>query len=215
MNTRLLIACGMTIITILLLLAIEQRAPTDAASITRNDPDLFMTGAEVIEFDTRGQVARTLAAERFTHFPLTDITTLQAPAMTLFDEAGSPGDAPWQLDADLGRILPRDRHRAETIELWQSVRALQKRADGNQISIVSDSMTVVPADNYLETDDPVAIKDRDSHTTAAGMRGYLNRGRFMFYSTDDQRVQTTLLPTLRERLQTGDQNPARQQDTLR
>ena len=47
---------------------------------------------------------------------------------------------------------------------------------------------------YAETDQEVSIEDNTSRTTAASMQGFLNDGRFYFFSDDKRRVNTVIWP---------------------
>ena len=48
-----------------------------------NEPDLYMLNATISQFDPEGELQHRIAANRFTHFPLTDLTTMKSPALAL------------------------------------------------------------------------------------------------------------------------------------
>ena len=158
----------------------------------KNDPDLYMLNALITQFTKTGSRQHKIRAERLTHFPLTDITTLKMPTMTMYSD--QKDSKPWDIRADHGRLLPKVQVREEIIELWQQVLARQIDNDGNFINIQTDSLTVYPEMDYLETDQTVRIDDNSGRTIAGGMKAYLQQGRFVFFSSDDQRVTTILLP---------------------
>jgi len=81
------------------------------------------------------------------------------------------------------------------VELWEKVLAIQEDTNGNFLSIRTDSLTVYPEKDFAETDQKVYIDDNTGRTVAAGMKAYLEEGRFIFYSSHSQRVKTILLPT--------------------
>jgi lipopolysaccharide export system protein LptC len=157
----------------------------------RNDPDLYMLNASFNQFDEQGNLHHTLNAARFTHFPLTDLTTMKQPSLEL--ESQWP-TRPWKITADEGRILPESKYREEIVELWDNVLAAKSRGDGKFIHIQTNSLTVYPERAYAETDQKVYIDNESGRTTAAGMKAFLDTGRFIFYSTNKDRVTTIFLP---------------------
>jgi lipopolysaccharide export system protein LptC len=157
----------------------------------RNEPDLYMLNATISQFGTDGELQHRITANRFTHFPLTDVTTMKLPALGL---RGTRGSDPWEITSSEGRILPSSDYREEVVELWSKVLASQI-VNGNQvITIETNSLSVYPARDYAETDEPVFIENQSGRTTAAAMKAFLNTGQFMFYSTPTRRVTTTFLP---------------------
>ena len=174
----------------------------------RNDPDLYMLNAEINQFDDTGHLQHTLSAVRFTHFPLTDLTTMKTPTLSLKVTEGSP----WQITSREGRILPSSNYRDEVVELWDSVLAEQSGRNGRFMNIQTDSLTVYPDREYAETDEKVYIDNQAGRTTAAGMKAFLDKGRFMFYSTPKDRVITIFLPTPEP---TGSLVPARETEISR
>lgn len=160
--------------------------------VNRNDPDLYMRNATITQFTNTGVRQHKITANLFTHFPLTDITTLRAPDMTLY--ATDEGANPWDIVAKHGRLLPNVGFREEIVELWDEVLAIQTDLDGNFINIRTDSLTVHPETDYAETDQKVIIDDNSGRTTAAGMKAYFEEGKFLFFSRDQERVRTILLP---------------------
>lgn len=157
----------------------------------RNEPDLYMLNATIEQFDNDGALQHRIDASRFTHFPLTDLTTMKSPIMDL---AHAQERAPWNITAADGRIIPGSDYREEVVELWNNVLATRSGNEGRFINIQTDSLTIYPERNYLETDAKVFIDNETGRTTAAGMKAFLDAGRFMFYSTDGDRVTTIFLP---------------------
>mgnify|MGYP001182967229 FL=1 len=153
----------------------------------KSEPDLYMINAKITQFDTAGQVHHRIQAERFTHFPLTDITTLRMPNVILYSE----GESPWQIDSREGQILP-GRTDDDIVELWDEVLAKQTTADGRFVHIRTEFLTIIPSDDYAETDRIVTIDDNNGTTTAAGMVAHFSPGRFQFFSKENQRVDTVI-----------------------
>jgi lipopolysaccharide export system protein LptC len=150
-----------------------------------------MLNATISQFDPEGELQHRIAANRFTHFPLTDLTTMKSPALAL----GRTRDSdPWKITSSEGRILPSSEYREEIVELWSNVLASQLSNGSAFVNIQTNSLTVYPERDYAETDEPVFIDNQSGRTTAAGMKAFLDTGKFMFYSTPTHRVTTIFLP---------------------
>ncbi len=192
-NRSIILFCLIVLFAITTNLILEKEAETDTVQVfARNDPDLYMLNADITQFTETGARQHKITAERLTHFPLTDITTMKTPNMTLFST--QEGQFPWDIAAMNGRLLPKVQVREEIVELWEQVLAIQIDDEGNFINILTDSLTVYPEKDYVETDQKVTIDDNSGRTIASGMKAYLEEGRFIFFSSDTQRVQTILLP---------------------
>ena len=173
---------------------VAEREPQNDV-LARNDPDQYLVNASVTQYNESGKIANELVAQRMTHFPLTDVTTLKTPNLKLFSESET---TPWEIVAKNGRLLPKSPLRDENVELWDNVVARRQTTDGSFINIKSQSLTVFPKKNYAETNDKVYIDNNSGQTLAGAMKAYLDPGRFEFFSRKGQRVETTLLPSSRE-----------------
>ena len=167
-----------------------------ALLIGKNDPDMYMRKADITQFSKSGEIRHNILAERLTHFPLTNISTLKMPRMTLYPTLAK--DTPWHIHADHGRELPKAQVREEIIELWDGVVATQTSAGGDFINISTDSLTVYPIRDYAETTQKVYIDENSGRTTAAGMKAFFNEGSFIFFSSNKERVHTMYLPVFKE-----------------
>ncbi len=171
----------------------DSNPDTEIEDLTRNDPDLYMLDATIRQYSESGTLDHELSAERFTHFPLTDLTTLTTPSLVLF----SDDSIPWAITAKHGRLLSQSTFREEAVELWENVLAIKQQPDGRFINIQTESLTVYPGRDYAETDKKVYIDDNSGRTTAAGMQANFDQGRFLFFSTSSDRVNTIYLPAHR------------------
>lgn len=171
----------------------EQDALPDP--VAKNDPDLYMVDARITQFNEHGTPQHKINAQRMTHFPLTNVTTLRVPNLLLYQE----GEAamPWDIIAKNGRLLPKSRLSNEIVELWDQVIAVRDQRDGHFINIETESLTVYPDQDFVETSMPVSIDNRRGRTTAGGgMKGDLTAGLFEFFSSTDGKVRTVLSPRL-------------------
>jgi lipopolysaccharide export system protein LptC len=160
-------------------------------AIGRNDPDLYMLNARITQFSAKGARQHEIRASRLTHFPLTNMTALITPNVSLF---ASNASSPWNITADNGRLLPQSQLRDQIVELWDNVLATRSNSAGDFINIQTASLTVYPGQDYAETNQKVYIDGARGRTSAAGMQAYLEEGRYLFSSDSNNRVITTLWP---------------------
>ena len=182
MNNRATILASLILIlgiaTNLILEQDDEELPPVASS--QNDPDLYMLNATITQFDTKGTLQHKIRADRFTHFPLTDVTSLIYPNLQLFSDSRTE---PWDIEAKNGRLLSQSVYREEIVELWDNVLAVQQSDAGHFINIQTQSLTIYPEREYAETDQKVYIDDNSGRTSAAGMKAFFHLGKFIFYST--------------------------------
>ena len=155
-------------------------------NVPRNDPDLYMLNAQIQRFSNNGLLDYQLSADRFTHFPLTNLTTLVMPNLVLL----SKGPPPWEIKAEQGRLMSKSPFREEVVELWSDVSAYKKESTGKFIKIKTGSLSVFPDKNYAETNERVYVTDNNATTTAAGLRADFELNTFVFLSSESHRVNT-------------------------
>ena len=158
-----------------------------------DEPDMYMVDATLTQYGEQGNVQHVLDAARFTHYPISDITTLSSPHMVLQD-----AEIPWHINASEGRILPRAApDGSDSVELWDGVDLLRGQNDSRlYMQITTANLTVLPNLEYAETDQSVTIIETGSVTQAAGMQAFLSKGQFLLFG-GNQRVQTILQPAAR------------------
>ena len=190
MINRLIVLSTLIIVFALTINRFMTESKEDLDFTPSNEPDLYMLNATISQFGPEGELQHRIAANRFTHFPLTDVTTMKFPKLAL----GRTRDSdPWTITSSKGRILPSSDYREEVVELWRNVLASHSGNESEFVTIETNSLTVYPERDYAETDEPVFIKNQNGRTTAAAMKAFLNKGKFMFYSTPENRV-TTIFP---------------------
>ena len=193
-SRTIILFCLILLFAVTTNLIIEQDDKSDSKPVfARNDPDSYMLNADITQFTATGTLQHKIIAERLTHFPLTNITTLKTPNMTLYSD--QQHSKPWDIAAKHGRLLPEVQVREQIVELWDQVLATQERNEGEFINIQTDSLTVYPEKDYAETDQKVTIDDKSGRTLAGGMQAFFAQRRFIFYSHNQQRVHTTLSPS--------------------
>ncbi len=156
--------------------------------LKRNDPDIYMLDATIRQFADNGDLQYELSADRFTHFPLTDVTILERPNLMLYPQNGTP----WTISSSNGRLLSKSIYREEVMELWDDVLLSRQSQDVQFVNIKTQSLTVYPEREYAETDLKVSINDNASTTSAAGMEAHLDQEKLVFFSNREERVNTVI-----------------------
>ena len=169
----------------------ESEKDHEPVPVMKNDPDFYMLNAVVTQYDNEGKLQHKIKADRFTHFPLTDMTALKQPNIQLFPKSDA---VPWDIEAKNGRLLSSSDYREEVVELWGNVVAIRQKGHDEVVTIQTMNLTVYPDREYAETDRKVIIDDNSGRTTAAGMRAFFESGKYFFYSTPTERVHTTFFP---------------------
>ncbi|MBT5008969.1 LPS export ABC transporter periplasmic protein LptC [Pseudomonadales bacterium] len=161
----------------------------ETAPALLNEPDLFMTQASISQINEEGHLTSKISADRFTHYPLTDVTTLELPRVALY----TPNlTGPWTISSTKGRLLGVSVYRKQSVELWSTVRAEKSNPDGSTTTFITDALNVYPSENVAESDSPVTIFTGDTQTQAAKLRANFDQDTFLFNSNASQRVVTTI-----------------------
>ena len=153
-----------------------------------NEPDLYMEDASISQVNEAGRRTSVISAKRFTHYPLTDVTTLQLPSIQLLDVGTQ---SPWSISSVEGRLLGVSEYREEAVELWKVVTA-EKISQECATRLITETLSVFPDQNLAESDSAVTILTRDTKTTAAGVRALFDKDLFVFRSSPEHRVVTTI-----------------------
>ena len=168
---------------------VEEDEQSNELLFNKNEPDLFLERASLTQFDQRGILASQITAERFTHYPLTDVTALQLPKITLFIER-EPN--PWRIQSTAGRLLPLSEYRKETVELWDKVNANRLHRDGTQTVITTAALTVFANESRAQSDEALVITTSNSDTRESIMQAWLDSGQFELKGSASQPVTTRL-----------------------
>ena len=175
-------------------------APATLDPEAKNEPDLYMVNAIIDQYDERGQPKHKIKALKLTHYPATDITTLEMPRVKIYLEDTA---SPWDIESNFGRLTPKSNNQSlpnreeEVVELWERVFAQQTRLSGDFVNIRTEQMTVYPDRDYLESRVKVYLDDQSGRTTAGAMNAYLEQTRYEFFTNNFQRVNTIFIPEVK------------------
>ena len=175
-------------------------APATLDPEAKNEPDLYMVNAIIDQYDERGQPKHKIKALKLTHYPATDITTLEMPRVKIYLEDTA---SPWDIESNFGRLTPKSNNQSlpnreeEVVELWERVFAQQTRLSGDFVNIRTEQMTVYPDRDYLESRVKVYLDDQSGRSTAGAMNAYLEQTRYEFFTHNIQRVNTIFIPEVK------------------
>ncbi|MFT4712867.1 MAG: lipopolysaccharide export system protein LptC [Candidatus Azotimanducaceae bacterium] len=166
----------------------------------KNEPDLYMVNATIYQYDELGQPKHQIKTTRLTHYPATDITTLDMPRVKIYLEDIT---SPWDIESNFGRLTPKSVDKSlpnrddEVVELWEKVFAQRTQLAGDFVNIQTEQMTVYPDKDYLESRVKVYLDDQSGRTTAGAMNAYLEQNRYEFFTNDIERVNTIFIPEVK------------------
>lgn len=156
------------------------------------EPDLYLEGAKIRQYDADGGLSYRLLADYIRHFETDAITRLTLPDLTLFNHTALP----WRSTAGQGFIRQEIGPAGvpeELVFLRDNVELQQREDNGRFMKLRSDHMYVYPDRQYAQTDRSVTIDTEVGRTKAAGMAADLAAGKVELSSSASQRVQTIVL----------------------
>lgn len=152
------------------------------------EPDFYMEGAEISQFDHLGELRYRMRADRVSHYTARNITELVAPHLILFEDP-----SPWEVSSVAGTIhheVGAETGSREVVELVDDVKLERRSSESDFIEVTTSALTLYPDRKYAETDQAVMIETHTGRTTAHGLRADLQTGQLTLYSG----VHTVVLP---------------------
>ncbi len=165
----------------------RQPLPPELAS----EPELYMRGATITQYDDDGLLRYRLQTRQLFHFPDQDRSLLESPMLHFLHG----GETPWDVRAERGRIVYAhdDTGEREIVHLERHV-ALQRIRPGSKrfLRLETESLTVHPDSEFAVTDQPVIITTEVGSTRAQGLEAHLADGRLLLGTRPDTRVSTRI-----------------------
>ncbi|MBK1643500.1 LPS export ABC transporter periplasmic protein LptC [Thiocapsa imhoffii] len=129
----------------------------------RRLPDYIVTAFTALETDEAGRPKRRLVADELRQFVAEDLSELDQPRITLYQENGEP----WQARAATGLILPG----GEEIQLEGNV---ELERDGNATDrathLETELLRIFHTRGFAETDRAIQVSSEQDRLIATGMR---------------------------------------------
>ena len=138
----------------------EEQKPTEPDI---DAPTWYLVNANIKSFDQTGRLETQSKSSLLEHFEQKDISLIQNPDITNFNEDGSE----WYLTANNGKVFAG----SDDIEFSRNAKV---RKNSPAVLIESEYFFARTDASYLTTSKPVKITTPEGITTAIGMEAYLN-----------------------------------------
>lgn len=135
--------------------------------------DYFIAGLDSTRFALDGTARYRIRAERFTHYPDAATAVAAVPDVTLFNEENPP----WHITADRANIPDDPESRPQSVELRENVVIRHTDANGRQVNIYTDFLTLYPDSRHMRTDHQVRMETQGSRMIGEGLIADLNSNR--------------------------------------
>ena len=139
-------------------------------------PDYYVNDLTATTMTSEGNPARTLRTPHLQHLPASDVTAIQSPRFSVYQDEGQP----WQVRAEHGQISADGE-----IILLQGIVTVEKAGTGGTraLRLVTQDLRIHPSRDYAETDEPVRVESDGDRIDASGMQAWLrNPVRLKFLS---------------------------------
>lgn len=135
----------------------------------QNAPDAYMEKVSATIFNAAGIASMHIESPRMVHYPKDDITLIQSPMVTLYRKTSGP----WHVSADQGLT----NHGIDKVFLKKNV-VVHHPANplDPEMKLTTQSLTVLPRQEAVETQDPVTITQPHATIQAVGMNANFNTG---------------------------------------
>jgi len=154
----------------------EEDASTNAGELL--DYDAVSDGINSVLYDATGSISYTLQARRQYHFK-DQTSELQEPLIRLYRE----GKSHWNIVAERGYLAPQagsGNLQEGTIELSGDVEIYSLDDFGNRTVLSTEFLTIDPANETMQTDQPVAMHTANLQQRAIGMFAQLDGDEILF-----------------------------------
>lgn len=152
--------------------------PTPQASKQTLDFNAYAEGINTVLYDTEGNINYTLQAEHQIHYN-NSTTQLRKPFIRLFQG----GNSRWNIVANSGNISSEKtggENIVNNIQLVGDVQAHSLDNFGNRTFMSTESLTLDPGLEILETDKPVSVTIGALQQSSVGMVANLRLDEFTF-----------------------------------
>ena len=177
---------SLSIICLSLLVALLWQTPTTREIISNKPrnvlvryPDAIMEQAYTEQFNNQGKLEYILNSQEIRFFEANSekqaYIEYQKPELIFYGDGQS---APIRLTSKAGY----SRDDGNTIELAEQVILSQIFENDQQYRLTTESLTILPAAQFAETDKPVMITEPSGVTTATGLKADFKAQRFELLS---------------------------------
>lgn len=156
----------------------EGQPPKGPAVTARSQtaPDAYMEGFTTRVLDAQGQLLYQLTATYMAHYADDRLSELRQPQFIAY----RPDGQRWTVVADSGQA--RDNNRQIMLNGRVTLQRQPSDATPVNLEIRTRDVTIVPADDYAETDQHTTIIRADATVEATGLQVHFREGRVQLLS---------------------------------
>ncbi|GGO82864.1 lipopolysaccharide export system protein LptC [Marinobacterium nitratireducens] len=144
--------------------------------------DFYLRDARIQQFDADGRLHQQLQSPELEHYPEPGLLQASEPRIELARK-GSEGRI--SIEAAEGMLMDSN----ERVDLSGDVRLHDETADGPGLRLETSSLTLLPQQQYAETDARVRILAPGGETRGRGMKAYLEERKVELLSEVEGRYE--------------------------
>ena len=135
--------------------------------------DYVMRVLDYTRYDNAGVASYRMQAARLTHYGDGDLNAIETPRFEIYQDERTA----WTISASTGITKEDPESGSQRVDLSDDVVILGTDAQGREVEIYTDSLSVYPDSRTLDTSASVRIVGEDSVVTGTGMTADLNTSR--------------------------------------
>ncbi|MBH8611054.1 LPS export ABC transporter periplasmic protein LptC [Pseudomonas mohnii] len=144
------------------------------AHVDESEIDYYATNAHSVQFLPDGRLQYEMTSDKVEHLKASEVTLLTNPDLNMFRGT----EFPWHVQSEKGEVNPDGTQ----VELIDSVRITRFDEKNRRTLITTTRMTVLPQQQYAQTEQPVRIDGAGGVSTGTGMKAYLKESRIHLLS---------------------------------
>ena len=144
------------------------------AHVDESEIDYYATNAHSVQFLPDGRLQYEMTSDKVEHLKASEVTLLTNPDLNMFRGT----EFPWHIQSEKGEVNPDGTQ----VELIDSVRITRFDEKNRRTLITTTRMTVLPQQQYAQTEQPVRIDGAGGVSTGTGMKAYLKESRIHLLS---------------------------------
>ena len=167
---------GIIFLGIIMLYLLDSATENEILSISslldigEQEYDYFMANVDSIHYQSNGRADYRFQAQRVTHYPNPEYSDIDQPSFLIYREDNTN----WLVNSVSGRVdMDPDRNQ-ERLVLNENVIINGVTADGTQVNIYTDTLTIYPEEKSLHSDSDVLFESDGMMSSSTGFNADLN-----------------------------------------
>lgn len=138
--------------------------------IGEQEYDYFMANVDSIHYQANGRADYRFQAQRVTHYPNPEYSDIDQPSFLIYREDNTN----WLVNSANGRVDMDPERNQERLVLNENVIINGVTADGTQVNIYTDTVTIYPEEKRLHSDSDVLFESDGMMSSSTGFNADLN-----------------------------------------